>query len=149
MIGEILLGVGAAGASVCFYFVAPAGRGIHRYVVPRAMLRAKIAQLEREADSMVCAVQGSLTDVQAARKERAEAWAALSKAEGLIADLEKQLSPFDELCAENTQLRADLANARAMRQLSAGPLPPDDASSLPDDVQEFVDATATAWRASA
>ncbi|MFE2469773.1 hypothetical protein [Streptomyces mirabilis] len=149
MIGEVLLSVGAAGASVCFYFVAPAGRGIHRYVVPRALLRARIAQLEKEADSMVCAVKRSLTDVQAARKERDEAWVALNKAEQLVADLEKQLSPFDELCAENTRLRADLDNARAMRQLSAGPLPPDDASSLPDDVQEFVDATATAWRASA
>lgn len=149
MIGEILLGVGATGASVCLYFVAPAGRGIHRYVVPRAMLRAKIGQLEREADAMVCAVKRSLTDVQAARVERDEAWTALNKAEGLVADLEKQLGPFDELCAENTRLRAELDNARAMRQLSAGPLPPDDASSLPDDVQEFVDATSTAWRASA
>ncbi|MET7776267.1 hypothetical protein ABZU94_10685 [Streptomyces mirabilis] len=149
MIGEILLGVGAAGASVCFYFVAPAGRGIHRHVVPRAVLRAQIARLEQEADSMVCAVSKSLTDVQAARVERDEAWEALNKAERLVADLEKQLRPFDELCAENTQLRADLDNARAMRQLSAGPRPPDDASCLPDDVQEFVDATATAWRASA
>lgn len=149
MIAETLLSVGAAGASVCLYFVAPAGRGVHRYVATRAMLRSRIAVLEREADSMVCAVKRSLTDVQAARTERDDAWEALNKAEQLVADLEKQLSPFDELCAENTQLRADLDNARAMRQLSAGPLPPDDASSLPDDVQEFVDATATAWRASA
>lgn len=146
MIGEILLVVTAGGAAAFVYFVAPAARGAHRLVVPRYVLRARIVELEREADSMVCAVARSLTDVQSARRDRDEAQAALGKAELLTAGLEEQLATLVELRAENTALRAALGNAWAMRQLSAAPLPPDDASALPDNVQEFVDQTA-AWRA--
>ncbi|MGW3152715.1 hypothetical protein [Streptomyces sp. NPDC001089] len=148
MISEVLFGTGAAGVVALVYYVAPAGRGAHRHVVPRAMLRAEIRRLERESTSLACAVNRSRTEVLSTRAERDQAWEALGKAERLVTDLEKQLSPFDALCAENTRLRADLDNARSMRQLSAGP-PPPDASALPDDVQEFVDATAAAWRASA
>lgn len=73
----------------------------------------------------------------------------LDKAGLHIADLEEQLAGFDATCVENTWLRAALANATAMRQLLPGPSPADDASALPDHVQEFADQTATAWRASA
>jgi hypothetical protein len=149
VIAYVLLSVGTGGVAALIYYVAPAGRGAHRYVVPRRQLRAEIARLEKEANSMVCAVSRSLTDVQAARTERDEAWKALHKAELLVADLEKQVADRDEVREENTRLRAELANAQAVRQLSAGPLPPDDTSALPDDVQEFVNSTTPAWRASA
>lgn len=70
----------------------------------------------------------------------------LAKAGQQIVERDQQLAAFDATCAENTRLRAELDNARAMRQLHPGPSPADDASALPDAVQEFVDATATAWR---
>lgn len=149
MIEYAFLGVGVAGAVAFVYYVAPAGRGLHRYVMPRAALRADIARLEREADQLTCNVARLLIGRHQALEERGDALEDLTQASLRIADLEKQLEAFDALCAENTQLRAELDNARAMRQLLPGPSPADDASALPDSVQEFADATATAWRASA
>lgn len=149
MIAYAFLAGGVAGAGALVYFVAPAGRGLHRHVVPRAKLRADIARLEAEAESLACNIVGLLLSRHEARRERDDALEALTVASVRIDDLEKQLTAFDALCAENTQLRAELDNARAMRQLLPGPSPADDASALPDEAQEFANETATAWRASA
>lgn len=148
MIAYALGSVGAMGATAVVYYVAPAARGAHRLVLPRRKLLADIRRLENEADAMVCNVNGVITDVQSARTDRAAAWEALAKAERLVEDLEQQLADREQVLAENIRLQAELDNARSVRQLSAGPPPADDASALPDDVQEFVNATADAWRAS-
>lgn len=149
MIAYALGSVGVVGAVAFVYYMAPAARGAHRYVVPRSELRAEIVRLEGKADALVCTVTRTAIAAHAARADREEAWAMLGKAEGLVADLEKQVADRAELLAETIRLQAELDNARSMRQLSAGTLPPDDASALPDDVQEFVATTATAWRARA
>ncbi|MFF2094794.1 hypothetical protein [Streptomyces sp. NPDC058202] len=148
MIAYALGTVGVGGAAAVAYYVAPAARGAHRLVAPRRKLLADIRRLEKEADALACNVNGSITDLQAARAERDNAWKALGKAERLVDDLEKQLADRAQVLAENTRLQAELDNARSIRQLSAGPPPADDASALPDDVQEFVNATSDAWRAS-
>jgi len=152
MIAWISLAVGATGAGACAYFVAPAGRGAHRLVMSRSQLRANCARLDRECDDLAQAVHERASEAEAAfeeldatRDERDEAQIALEKAALRIADLEEQLRAFDQLCSENTEMRSAVANAHAVRPLSDR----DDASALPDHVQEFVNATATAWRSSA
>jgi len=142
----LFLLAGAAGTEAAAYY-ALRGRGVHRYVAPRPMLRLEAANSTAVADELACKLIGLASEYDAVAAERDALKAALEKAGLRIADQEEQLRAFDLLCAENTQLRADLANARAMRQLTAGPRPADDASALPDDVQEFVDQTATTWRA--
>jgi hypothetical protein len=149
VIGYLFLSAGAIGSAVAVYSAAPAGHGVHRYVAPRQMLRAEAARHEAEADGLACKLHGLTSELDGVMAERDEAIALLGKAERLVTDLEEQLVAFDALCAENTQLRADRDNARAMRQLLPGPSPADDASSLPDELQEFADETAVAWRASA
>jgi hypothetical protein len=149
VIAYALGSVGVLGTAALAYYITPAARGAHRYVVPRSELRAEIVRLERKADALVCTVTRAAIAAHVARADREEAWAMLGQAEGLVADLEKKAADRDHLLAETIRLQAELDNARAMRQLSAGPLPPDDASALPDDVQEFVTTTATAWRARA
>ncbi|MFI5973584.1 hypothetical protein [Streptomyces sp. NPDC051452] len=75
--------------------------------------------------------------------DRGELSALLEQAEG------RHLQETAGLRRQITELRAALDNAHAMRSLHLGPSPADDASALPDGVQEFADQTATAWRASA
>lgn len=152
MIAWISLAVGVSGTGAALYFVAPAGRGAHRFLMTRSQLRANCARLDRENDDLAQAVHARASEAEAAfdeldatRDERDEAQSALEKAVLRIAELEEQLRVFDLLCGENTELRSALANAHAVRPLSAR----DDASALPDDVQEFVNDTATAWRTSA
>ncbi|MET7477960.1 hypothetical protein ABZT17_26835 [Streptomyces sp. NPDC005648] len=148
MIGYLLFSLGTAGTAVAAYAAAPAGRGVHRYVVPRAQLRAHIAGLEGQNEELVCKIFGLTSELDGAYDELREALVGKEKAEQQVEDLEVQLKGFDATCADNSRLRADLANATAMRQLLPGPSPADDASALPDELQEFADATATAWRAS-
>ncbi|GHA01036.1 hypothetical protein ACFOOM_12445 [Streptomyces echinoruber] len=149
MIAYVFLSVGVVGAGAAVYFAAPAGRGAHRLVQPRSALRKDIARLEAEADRLACQLMSALAGRQEALRERDDALKALAEASRQIADLQKQLGAFDQLCAENTELRAELANATAMRQLRRDSSPAGDASALPDAAQEFTDTTATAWRASA
>lgn len=149
MMTYAFLTVGTLGTAACMYAVAPAGPGAHRLVMTRRQLRADCARRQAEAEELSCKLVGLASEHDAVTAERDEAREQLGNAEQLVADLEEQLRTFDATCAENTQLRADLANARAMRQLTAAPSPAPDASALPDDVQEFVDQTATAWRKSA
>ncbi|MFF0139735.1 hypothetical protein ACFYRN_25185 [Streptomyces sp. NPDC005227] len=149
MIAYTLGAVGVLSSAAVAYYAAPAARGAHRLVLPRRKLLADIRRLEKEADAMVCNVNAAITDAQTAHTERAAAWKALGKAERLVGDLEQQLADRAQVLDENTRLQAELDNARSIRQLSAERAPADDASALPDDVQEFVNATADAWHASA
>ena len=149
MIGYVFLSAGVVGTGAFAYFVSPAGRGAHRLVVPRFVLAAQCRRLDSENGRLSATAATLLTERQTARRELDDVREDLAKAGLRIGDLEEQLAPFDELRQENTRLRSELSNARSMRQLSAGPAPADDASALPDDVQQFVDDTATAWRASA
>lgn len=152
MIAWISLAVGVTGTGACAYFAAPAGRGVHRFLMPRSQLRANCTRLDRENDDLACAVHKLASEAEAAygeldatRDERDDAVTALEKAVLRIAELEEQLRAFDVLCGENTKLRSAVANAYAVRPLPVR----DDASSLPDELQEFTDQTTTAWRASA
>ncbi|MCI3277476.1 hypothetical protein [Streptomyces cylindrosporus] len=149
MIGYVFLAIGSAGTAAVAYCVAPTGRGLHRYVVPRSQLRAQIVFCDNENDELVCKLIGLAAEVDGAYEELREALTGKEKAEQQVADLEEQLKAFDALCAENTELRARLANATAVRQMLPGPSPADDASALPDELQDFVDQTASAWRATA
>ncbi|MEU9208490.1 hypothetical protein AB0D27_11185 [Streptomyces sp. NPDC048415] len=149
MIGFVYLSFGIAGTAACAYYVAPAARGLHRHVLPKSSLRADAARLDAENASLACDIGHLLIQVQAARRERDDNAKALRQALERIGDLEQQLANHDETQAENLQLSADLANARAMRQKLTGPSPADDASALPDYAQEFANQTASAWRASA
>lgn len=149
MIAYAFLSAGVASAAACAYFVAPAGHGLHRFVMSRGQLRTRCASLEAEAEELACKLIGLASELDGVTTERDDANAMLVKAAEHCIDLEHQLAAFDDLCAENTQLRSDLANAHAVRPLNTGvPTPPvDTASVLPDDVQEFIDQTAAAWRA--
>ena len=149
MIGYVFLTLGSLGTAAVGYTVAPAGRGLHRYVVPRSVLRAEAAQEAATAEELAGKLCGLASEYEGVAAERDVLLALLGRAERLIADKEEQLLAFDALCAENTQLRADLDNARAMRQLLSGPSPADEASALPDDLQDFADMTVGAWRATA
>jgi hypothetical protein len=149
VIAYVFLAVGALGTAGVAYSVAPAGRGVHRLVVPRAVLRAEAARCDAQAEDLACKLVGLAAELDGVREELGNALADKEKAERQIAELQEQLAAFDATCAENTRLRQDLANARAMRSLHTGPSPADDASALPDELQEFADETPTAWRASA
>ncbi|MFD4258186.1 hypothetical protein ACFWR9_11285 [Streptomyces sp. NPDC058534] len=121
MIEILLLSAGVGGTAAALWYVAPAGRGLHRYVVPRAQLRADVVRLEHEADDLTCALLRVTSENTALRKDRDTTREALKAARARIASLGKQLTSFDSLCAENTELRSQLANATAVR-----PLPVDD-----------------------
>ncbi|MFJ2004743.1 hypothetical protein [Streptomyces chartreusis] len=146
MIAYLFLGLGAAGAAGVIYYLAPAGRGLHRYVVPRSVLRAEAVTSTAAADELACKLVGLASEHDAVCGQRDDLVAALEKAGIRIADLEDQLRAFDMTCAENSRLRSELANATAMRSALPGLSPADDASALPDALQEFADQTTTAWR---
>lgn len=146
MIAWVFLSAGVAGSVAVAYYTAPAGRGLHRYVVPRARLRAEVRRLEREADDLTCAVIRISGERDVACKQRDEFSDDLVDARQQIVGLQEQLTAFDRLCAENTELRSQLANATAYRPLTAAD---DRVSALPDDQQEYADTTATAWRSRA
>ncbi|MFB7596932.1 hypothetical protein [Streptomyces sp. NPDC056160] len=131
MIEYLFLSAGIAGTGALVYFTAPAGRGLHRYVAPRPRLRADLARLEREADQLSCVVIRLTAENTVLGKERDAANEARAEAEQQITGLEEQLAAFDQLCAENTRLRADLDNARAIRPLPTS----DDAPTLPHGIR--------------
>ncbi|WP_250754621.1 hypothetical protein [Streptomyces sp. G1] len=145
MIGYVFLALGTAGTAGVLYAVAPAGRGAHRYVVPRSKLRAEAAKASAEAEELACKLIGLAAEIEGTYEELREALTGKEKAEQQVALLERQLKGFDELCAENTALRAHLANLAAVRPLPAA----DDVTALDDAAQEFTDLTSTAWRARA
>lgn len=146
MIGYLLLALGATGTVGVLYYVAPAARGAHRYVVSRATLRAEAARSEAQAEERACKLVGLTSELDGAYVELRDALIGKEAAEERVADLEQQVKAFDAVCADNVELSSALANATAVRQLYPGPSPADDASALPDELQEFVNESATAWR---
>jgi len=149
VIAYFFLSAGFAGAAACTYHVAPAGRGLHRLTWSRLRLRAEVSRLDAESDQLAAALTRCLIDRQDALRARDAAWLALHQAEGLVASLDEQVKELDALREENFQLHSDLANATAVGQPSRGPSPAAIAGALSDSAQEFANATATAWRASA
>ncbi|MEI5520725.1 hypothetical protein WB388_08930 [Streptomyces brasiliscabiei] len=134
MIGYVLLIVGGIATAVVVYAVAPAGRGLHRYAVPRAQLRATISRLETDVDDRSTKLLGALSELDGAhealdatRDERDNALAALEKAESQVTELHEQLRDADQLREANTALKAQLANA-----LAVSSLPPHASPSAPD-----------------
>ncbi|MFJ4551037.1 hypothetical protein ACIP4X_17725 [Streptomyces sp. NPDC088817] len=150
MIAYAFLTISVAGVGAVAYYVAPAGRGAHRYVVPRSMLRAEAARHAAAAEEATCKLVGLAVEFDAVSVERDDLEAALDKAGRRIDELEEQVRDRDQLREANTALQAALANARKVSQLPPhGDTQPPSASALPDHAQEFVNATPTAWRASA
>ncbi|MFJ9114435.1 hypothetical protein ACIRJO_02680 [Streptomyces sp. NPDC102394] len=149
MIGYLFLALGGVGTVGVLYYLAPASHGAHRYVVPRATLRADVARKDAQIEDLDSKLVGVCAELEGAYAELRDALVDKEKAEQQVAGLEEQLTSFDALCQENTQLRAALANATAVRQLYPGPSPADTASALPDELQQFATQTATAWRARA
>lgn len=146
MIGYILLALGGTGTVAVMYYVAPAARGAHRLVVPRATLRTDIANREEQLAERDGKLLGINAELNGAYEELRDALIAKEAAEQRVAALEDQLKDYAALSAENTRLGAELANATAMRQMLPGPSPADDASAMPDELQQFADQTFTAWR---
>lgn len=149
MIGYLLLALGGTGTAAAFYYAAPAARGTHRYVVPRPVLRATITGLEEQLADRDTKLVGINAELNGAYDELRDALIGKESAEKQAAELEQELTAFDAVCADNTRLRAELANATAVRQLYPGPSPADDASAMPDELQQFANQTSTAWRARA
>lgn len=149
MIAYLFLALGTAGTAAAAYWVVPAARGAHRYVVPRSQLRATIAALEARDDDRVCKLLALTSELDGTYDELRTALASLETSERRAADLARQVADAAELRQEVTQLRAALANATAVRPLPPARADDADASVLPDAAQEFTDTTATAWRVSA
>ncbi|WP_155054537.1 hypothetical protein [Streptomyces blattellae] len=134
MIAYVFLALGAAGTAGVLYAVAPAGRGVHRYVVPRSQLRAEAARSTAVAEELACKLRGLASELDGvyeeldcARDERDNALADKEKAEDLAAELREQLREADGLREANRALKAQLANARRVT-----PLPPHGATLPPD-----------------
>ena len=117
VIAYFFLTLGAGGTAAVVYAVAPAGRGLHRYVMPRSKLRAIAAGAEADADMLAAELVSVCDERDLLMAKHEEALALLGKAEQLVTELEEQLRAFDSTCAENTRLRAELANATAVRPL--------------------------------
>lgn len=124
MIEYLFLGIGTAGTAAVAYAVAPAGRGLHRYVVPRKQLRAEVARTERTAEELTCKLVGLAAELDAVTTQRNDYKAALEKAGQRIADLEEQVRDRAQLRERGTALEALLANATAVRPLPVKPSPP-------------------------
>jgi hypothetical protein len=150
VISSLLLTLGAGGTAAVAYYMAPAARGTHRYVVPRAQLRATITRLEARDDERVCKLLALSAELDGTYAELHAALTGLEETRHHAADLARQTADYQQLRAEVQRLQAQLANATAVRPLlPARPATGDDASALDDAVQEFTDTTATSWRASA
>lgn len=117
MIASLFLSASAVGTVAVVYFVAPAGRGLHRYVVPRSVLRAEAARSTEQVEELVFKLVGLAAELDAVSTARDDAQAGLGKATLRIADLEKQLREADQRREENTALKAQLANVNAIRPL--------------------------------
>lgn len=130
MIAYVFLAVGCGATAACVYAVGPAGRGAHRYVVPRKQLRAEAVRADAEAEDLACRLRalgaeldGVYDELDAARDERDNARAAVEKAALRIADLEETAREADRLRETNQALRARLANLTAIRPLLPATLP--------------------------
>ncbi|MCQ9178715.1 hypothetical protein KMT30_06655 [Streptomyces sp. IBSBF 2953] len=129
MIAYLFLAVGASGTAAAAYFVAPAGHGLHRYVVPRSTLRADLARKERQVEELACRLTGALSELGSVEGERDRLRAELGKAEQLVTDAEGEAS---EHRRENRALKAALANANAIRPLvPVHALPPAPSTPVP------------------
>lgn len=97
MIAYLFLSASAVGTAAAVYFVAPAGRGLHRYVVPRSVLRAEAARSTAEVEELVCKLVGLSSELDTVSTARDDAQAGLDKAMLRIADLEEQLREADKV----------------------------------------------------
>ncbi|HEY6116156.1 MAG TPA: hypothetical protein VI172_09380, partial [Candidatus Dormibacteraeota bacterium] len=111
----LFLAVGTSGTSAALYFVAPAGRGLHRYVVPRSKLRAELARAEAEAEELACKLAAVTSELDAVTADRTALRATLGKAEQLVKDAEDEA---EQLRETNRSLKATLSNATAIRPLT-------------------------------
>ncbi|WP_416976662.1 hypothetical protein [Streptomyces sp. T028] len=114
MIEVVFLALGCGGTAAVAYAVAPAGRGLHRYVVPRSRLRAEAVRLSAEVEDLTSRLVAVGAELEAVTGQRDEGRRLLGKAEQLVTDAEAETR---ELRTANQQLRALLANANAVRPL--------------------------------
>lgn len=132
MIGYVFFALGTGGLSAVVYAVAPAGRGLHRYVVPRSQLRAEAARHSAEAEQLACKLVALAAELDGAAVENSNLTADLAKAGLRITDLQEQVRDRDHLREANTALMSELANLRAIRPLPAhGDVPPTGTTPVP------------------
>lgn len=126
MIGYVFFALGTGGLSAAVYVMAPAGRGLHRYAVPRSQLRAEAARHHATAEDLVCKLVALAAELDASNAERSDLKASLDKAGVRIGELEEAVRDRDQLRVANTALQAALANARSVSQLPphGGTAPP-------------------------
>jgi len=114
VIAYVFLSAGVTGTAAALYFVAPAGRGLHRYVVPRSKLRADLARAEAEAEELACKLGALTSELDAVTADRNALRADLGKAERLVSDAEGEATRLGEA---NKALKAQLSNVTAIRPL--------------------------------
>nr|WP_162934288.1 hypothetical protein [Streptomyces scabiei] len=131
MIGYVFLTVGVLATAVVIYAVAPAGRGLHRFVVPRSRLRRELrltllelAGAEEHIAGLESALSAGTSSWEWMAGQLTAAEEALEKAQRQHAELEEQLREVDQLRVTNTALQAQLANANAIRPLTVAAAPP-------------------------
>ncbi|MFI1767473.1 hypothetical protein ACH41H_36240 [Streptomyces sp. NPDC020800] len=146
MIAYLFLGIGGLGTGLAVvavrYGYGPA-EAARKAVEGSGVCRITARQIRHELRQTQHQLAGAGQHIAGLERDCRELSALLEKAD------DRHQEKTTGLVRENTELRAALENARARRRLLPGPSPADDASALPDQVQQFADETATAWRASA
>ncbi|SHI65804.1 hypothetical protein [Streptomyces sp. 3214.6] len=115
MIAYAFLILGCGGTAVVVYAIAPAGRGLHRYVAPRSKLRAEAARAAGQVEELACKLAAVTSELEAVTVDRDGLRANLGKAEQLVKDAEDEAKQLRET---NRSLRAALSNATAIRPLT-------------------------------
>jgi hypothetical protein len=116
VIAYTFLALGCGGTAAVVYAVAPAGRGLHRYVVPRSKLRAEAARLENEVEDLTSRLVAVGAELEAVTGQRDEALSRAGKAEQIAVDSERDAQRLRE---ETGVLKARLANLTAVRPLTS------------------------------
>lgn len=116
MIAYAFLALGCGGTAAVAYAVAPAGRGLHRYVAPRSRLRAEAVRLSAEVADLTSRLVAVGAELEAVTGQRDEGRQLLGKAEQLVTDTEAEARQLREA---NRALKAQLANLTAIRPLHA------------------------------
>ncbi|MFF3847994.1 hypothetical protein [Streptomyces sp. NPDC002328] len=129
MIEYAFLALGTGGTAAVAYAVAPAGRGLHRYTVPRSKLRAMAARAEADASELAELLDSVCDERDKLAVHYGQVRALLGKAERLVADAEDEARQLREA---NAELRARLlAAVRPVLAVTAVPIP---ATPTPSDV---------------
>lgn len=154
MIATMFLAIGISGTALTAAAVL-SGNPTRQFVLTRSQAGYELRQARHElagAGVYISQLQGNLAT---RTRERDTAWddrdlqiAHRKNAERRIKEIEELLVTFESVCTENTALRAALQNATCQSQPAGWPGLEDTGDiPLPDAYDDFINATATEWRA--